>query len=274
MISLLYCGNRAMFRGVLLSALSAAMYSTDALDVHLFTMDLTDTDPRFDPLTQTQAAFIADRLQTLHPASRVTLHDLGALFYEYLADSPNAATGYTPYALLRLLIDKVERLPARLLYLDTDTVATGDIAPLYAWEMEGCAFAAARDHLGKVFIHPRYMNTGVLLLDTARLRESDLLPRARAMCNARRFPFPDQDVLNRCVGKRCFLPRRYNEQYRQQADTVIRHFSKTIRFTPIFHTVNVKPWDVEGIRKIYQTDCYDRIFARYEKSMQAWEEMT
>lgn len=274
MISLLYCGNAAMFQGVLLSSLSVALHGTEALHVHLFTMDLTDKNPCFTPLTAAQAAFITEQLQTLQAGSQVTVHDLTALYREQLSMSPNAATGYTPYALLRLLADKVEGLPDRLLYLDTDTVACGNVAPLFTWDMDGCAFAAARDHLGKVFIHPRYMNTGVMLLDMARIKESDLFPRARALCNARKFPFPDQDVLNRCVGKRCFLPRRYNEQYKQQADTVIRHFSKTIRFTPVFHTINIKPWDVDGIRATYKTDCYDGIFARYQKALRAWEETT
>lgn len=272
MISLLYCGNGAMFHGILLSSLSAAMHSTQPPDVHIFTMDLTEKDPRFTPITAAQAAFIETELCSLQEGSRVTLHDLGELYRTHLQDSPNAATGYTPYALLRLLVDKTEGLPARLLYLDTDTLVLRDLAPLLSWHTGGCAFAAARDHLGKFFIHPRYMNTGVMLLDTQRLKESDLLPRARALCNARKFPFPDQDVLNRCVGKRCFLPRRYNEQYACKDDTVIRHFSKTIRFMPVFHTINIKPWDVEGIQSTYRTDRYDGIFAYYQQALKGWKD--
>ena len=194
MIALLYCGNGAVFPGMLLSLLSVTAYCKAPLWVHILTMDLTDTDPRFTPVTERQAAFLESELQKVNGESCVTLHDCRALFRETLEESPNAATGYTPYTLLRLLIDRLPQLPDRLLYLDTDTVALADITPLYQFDLAGREFAAARDFLGKFFIHPRYMNAGVMLFSLPALRESDLLTRARALCCRRKFPFPDQDV--------------------------------------------------------------------------------
>lgn len=190
MIALLYCGNRAVFPGMLLSLLSVTEHCKAPLWVHILTMDLTDTDKRFTPVTEKQAAFLETTLQRVNGESRVTLHDCGALYRETLADSPNAATGYTPYTLLRLLIDRLPTLPERLLYLDTDTVALADITPLYTFDLAGREFAAARDFLGKFFIHPRYMNAGVMLFSLPALRESDLLTKARALCCRKSFPFP------------------------------------------------------------------------------------
>lgn len=272
MIALLYCGNGAVFPGMLLSLLSVTAYCKAPLWVHILTMDLTDTDPRFTPVTERQAAFLESELQKVNGESCVTLHDCGALFRETLEESPNAATGYTPYTLLRLLIDRLPQLPDRLLYLDTDTVALADITPLYRFDLAGREFAAARDFLGKFFIHPRYMNAGVMLFSLPALRESDLLTRARALCCRRKFPFPDQDVLNRLARHKRFLPRRFNEQFREKNDTVIRHFSKTIRFFPVFHTVNVKPWDIDGIHEQYHTVRYDALYARFTAALAAFEE--
>lgn len=272
MIALLYCGNRAVFPGMLLSLLSVTEHCKAPLWVHILTMDLTDTDARFTPVTEKQAAFLETTLQRANGESRVTLHDCGALYRETLADSPNAATGYTPYTLLRLLIDRLPALPARLLYLDTDTVALADITPLYTFDLAGREFAAARDFLGKFFIHPRYMNAGVMLFSLPALRESDLLTKARALCCRKKLPFPDQDVLNRLARRKRFLPRRFNEQFRERDDTVIRHFSKTIRLFPVFHTVNVKPWDIDGIHAQYHTTRYDALYARFTAALAALEE--
>lgn len=272
MIALLYCGNRAVFPGMLLSLLSVTEHCKAPLWVHILTMDLTDTDARFIPVTEKQAAFLETTLQRVNGESRVTLHDCGALYRETLADSPNAATGYTPYTLLRLLIDRLPALPERLLYLDTDTVALADITPLYTFDLAGREFAAARDFLGKFFIHPRYMNAGVMLFSLPALRESDLLTKARALCCRKKLPFPDQDVLNRLARRKRFLPRRFNEQFRERDDTVIRHFSKTIRLFPVFHTVNVKPWDIDGIHAQYHTTCYDALYARFTAALAALEE--
>ncbi len=274
MIALLYCGNRAVFPGMLLSLLSVTEHCKAPLWVHILTMDLTDTDARFTPVTEKQAAFLETTLQRVNGESRVTLHDCGALYRETLADSPNAATGYTPYTLLRLLIDRLPTLPERLLYLDTDTVALADITPLYTFDPAGREFAAARDFLGKFFIHPRYMNAGVMLFSLPALRESDLLTKARALCCRKKLPFPDQDVLNRLARRKRFLPRRFNEQFRERDDTVIRHFSKTIRLFPVFHTVNVKPWDIDGIHAQYHTTRYDALYARFTAALAALEEET
>lgn len=272
MIALLYCGNRAVFPGMLLSLLSVTEHCKAPLWVHILTMDLTDTDARFTPVTEKQAAFLETTLQRVNGESRVTLHDCGALYRETLADSPNAATGYTPYTLLRLLIDRLPTLPERLLYLDTDTVALADITPLYTFDLAGREFAAARDFLGKFFIHPRYMNAGVMLFSLPALRESDLLTKARALCCRKKLPFPDQDVLNRLARRKRFLPRRFNEQFRERDGTVIRHFSKTIRLFPVFHTVNVKPWDIDGIHAQYHTTRYDALYARFTAALAALEE--
>ena len=270
MISLLYCGNDKVFRGLLISLLSVAAHTTGPLDVSLVTMDLTEKNPAFRPLTEEHRAFLEETLRAYHAESRVTRYDITEMFLAEMAESPNLGTVYTPYTLCRLFCDKLP-MPDRVLYLDTDTAAIGDIRPLFTYDMNGCEFAGVLDYLGKVFINPRYINAGVLLLDLAKIRETGFFERARRLVASKKMPFPDQDAVNRLAKKKCFLPRGFNEQRRMRKDTVIRHFSKSIRWLPFYHTVNIKPWEIERLHEVYHTYEFDDVLAVYEQKYAEWE---
>jgi len=54
-------------------------------------------------------------------------------------------------------------------------------------------------------------------------------------------------------------------------DTFIRHFSKSIRWLPFYHTVNVKPWEIDRLHTIYHTYEFDDVLAEYQTKMQDWE---
>ncbi len=259
MISLLYCGNEKVFKGLLISALSIAENTQSALDVHVLTMDLHEQNPAFKPLNAKQIEFLQNVIRKENAESRVTLHDATELFLAMMESSPNMENFYTPYAFLRLFSDEIEGMPERIIYLDTDTVARGDIAPLYNFDLCGCDYAGAKDFLGKFFINPHYINSGVLLLDIKQIRKSGLFRRARLFCATKKTAFPDQDAINRLAAKKRFFPSRFNEQYAVKKDTVVRHFSKTIRLFPFFHTINVKPWDIDGVHKKLKTHEFDEI---------------
>lgn len=196
MISLLYCGNDKVFRGLLISLLSVASHTRESLDVHLLTMDLTDKNPAFRPITEDQSAFLEKALREKHPESRITRYDIRKMFLSEMKDSPNLDSVYTPYTLLRLFSDLLP-LPKRVLYLDTDTAAIGDIRPLFEYDMKDCEYAGALDYLGKVFINPRYINAGVLLLDLEKIRQTGFFREARSLVAEKKLPFPDQDAVNR-----------------------------------------------------------------------------
>lgn len=274
MISLLYCGNRNVYTGITMSLYSAAKNCTEPLDVHIVTMDWTEENEKYTGITKAQAQTAQRLITAFNSQSRMTLHDAKDLFIRYLSKSPNAASSYTPYTLLRLLVHKIEGIPDKILYLDADTLVLSDISGLYNTELSGRDYAAALDHLGKFFIGPRYQNAGVMLLNVKNIRESGLFDKAISLCRNKKYAFPDQDVINHCEKNKVFLNRRFNEQKKLRDDTVIRHFSKTIRWFPFFHTLNVKPWDEEGIRRIYKSPKYDEFIENFKTALSAAEKET
>lgn len=259
MISLLYCGNNKIFKGLLISVVSIAKNTKEPLDVHIMTMDLQNKNPSFIPLSKNSAEYIETIIKRENSKSRVTLHDATELFLSEMEKSPNMDSFYTPYSLLRLFSDKIADFPDRVIYLDTDTVAKGDIAPLFNFDLRGGEFAGTRDYLGKFFINPRYINSGVLVLDIKKIRETGFFKKVRGFCATKKTHFPDQDAINSIAKKKRFFPRCYNEQRRMKKGTVIRHFSKTLRLFPYFHTLNIKPWDIDKIHEKYKTYDFDEV---------------
>jgi lipopolysaccharide biosynthesis glycosyltransferase len=262
MISLLYAGNERVFDGLLISCLSVAKHASEAVTVYVLTMDYTDKNPAYTPLTEEQCAFIEGILREKHPDSRVVRCDVGALYRTYLAGNPNEETSYTPYTLLRLLIDRIDLLPDKVLYLDTDTVFADDPAELFHLPLDGCEMGAVRDRYGCHFFGVNYCNAGVLLLNLAELRRTGALSKAAALCARKKIFLSDQSALNKAVGRKKILPRRFNEQKELRPDTLIRHFSMTICWFP-FHTRNIKPWDVEQLHEVLHLYAFDDIIDTY-----------
>ncbi len=258
MFEILMAGNRKVAEGLLLVVLSYTLHNVKPAAFSFLTMDRAAENPAYVPPSAGQAAYLDRLLKAKNPASSFRLVDVGKDYGRLLAHTVADCGIYTPYTLLRLLADRLPALQGKVLYLDTDIVIAHDLTDLFATDLAGCEFAAARDILGRVFIYPNYQNAGVMLLDLDRIRQTGLFARCRRLLAAERLPFPDQDALNKLVGKRKFLPPRYNTQGRPHRDTVIKHFPKTIRFFPWFHTLNIKPWMIDRVHDTLHIHDYDR----------------
>ncbi|UTW59024.1 glycosyltransferase family 8 protein [Kordiimonas sp. SCSIO 12603] len=107
----------------------------------------------------------------------------------------------------------------RVLYLDSDIIVRGDIAPLFNTDLEGKMFGAVSiphsAQCAALDLPPEYeyFNSGVLLFDMDKWRSSKpldtLLPYIAA--NPDKLSFPDQDALNACYyADRHVLDYRWN----------------------------------------------------------------
>ncbi len=262
-VPLMYCGNNRAFDGMMISLLSVIKYVKLPLEVFVLTMDLRDMNEKYVPVSQAQASFLEKIIRRVNDESRIHLVDVTSDFKRELEGSPNLATNYGPYALARLFADLVPEIPDTILYLDTDTICHGDLTLVFETDMNGYEYAAAIDYLGKFFLHYNYQNSGVLLLNMRLIRESGFLVRVRDWCRTKKMFFPDQTALNRVVRKKKFFPTRFNEQRMLHKNTVIRHFSKTIRLFPFYHVINIKPWEIERMHSVYKIHAYDDILDEY-----------
>lgn len=270
MLNLLYSGNRAIFDGMLISVLSLVKFNPQPINVYVLTMDLSNQDASFQPISTQQIAFLRKLLQDTNPASTCTLFDMTQC---YLADNQiSIGKRFTPYALLRLYATQIDTLPDKILYLDTDTLILGSLAELFATDISNYEFAAVKDYFGKIFISHDQCNSGVLLLNIPKIKATRLFERVRQMCITKNLFLADQTALNKCATSKLFLPPKYNRQRRINKDTIIRHYCASWRFFPVVHVKTVKPWEVDKIlkdkRHVYNNATVTEILTAYQKIKQ------
>ena len=260
-MNILYCGDANVCDGIFLSALSLAGQTQRALHVFILTADAGN----HAAIPASFAERLESALQNSHADSRVTCIDISRQFDDYLPLA-NMGTRFTPLCMLRLFADNVSEIPDRVLYMDADVMCRAPFDALYNLPRDAVEIAGVPDRYGKwffgnIFRHD-YLNSGVLLLNMRRIRESGLFAACRTMCRDKKMFMPDQTALNMLAVKKK-LPRRYNEQGSIRGDTVLKHFTTFFRFLPFFHAVTIKQWDTDKLHNDLGITEFDAIINEY-----------
>lgn len=263
MINLMFCGNKKVFDGLIIAMLSILKHTKEPLHLFILTADLHEINEDFVPLGEEERIKLARILKDANEKNEITLVDITDNYKREMLVGANMDTNYTPYIFLRLFADEIKEIPDKVLYLDADIVVYDDLKDLYNIDISDYDFAASKDYFGRWFIDYRYLNSGVLLMNLKRMRKDGTLAKCRKMCVEQKMLLPDQTALNLMCRKKLYLPRKYNEQKERKEDTVIRHFSMTMKFFPKFKTINIKPWNIDEIHKIYKINDFDDVIEKY-----------
>ncbi len=268
-MNILYCGDGNIADGVIISVLSLLKNVTEPLHIFLLTASVENGSTKISALTQHFADFLGDIVKRLDDKNSVTLIDISDMFFKELPTA-NMNTRFTPCCMLRLYSDKIEQLPDKILYLDNDVVCRRDPADYYNQDMSDFELAGTLDYYGSWFFYNRfprrdYLNSGVLLLNLAKIKETRLFEKCREMCTQEEMFMPDQSAINKLCNFKKICNRRYNEQRKLKNDTVFQHFTTSFRFFPVFHTVSVKPWNIVGMHKTLKIHEYDDLLNEYTK---------
>ena len=261
-VNVCYCGNGMVFPLILLSVLSITKYTSCDVTVYILTMDLSEKDKRFTPITASQLHILKEAITIKNVSNDVVLLDMREAYLRCLDRGKNSKNHYTPYAQGRLLLSEFE-LPERVLYIDSDVMCCSDLSQILEVDIENYEFAAVLDHMGKFWIKRDYCNSGVMLLNMETVKRTNLLARARELVNTKRLVFPDQTALNRLVKYKLVLPRKFNEQRAICEDTVLKHFCKGIKWLPFFKVYNYKQSDVKSVRNKLHINQFDDVYGQY-----------
>ena len=265
-MNLLMCGNDKVFDGALTYLISITNKTKEPVICYIFTADCTRIKEQYTPITDKKISILNKVISEKNKKNKVIKIDVTDIYDQEFKGCPNESAYCSPYTLLRLLADKVEEIPDKLLYLDIDMMANKDISELYNIDISDYEYAACREKYGSKLIRPDYINAGMLLLNMEKIRETGLFEKGRASLRKKKLMFADQDAIFWNTTKKKILPRIYNEQRKFNCDkTVICHFSKRLMLWPYPHTTNYKQWNIEEIHKYYHCHAFDKDLEEYLK---------
>ena len=265
MINILFCGNEAVFDGMLTCTLSILKRSLldEPFTFYVFTMDVSHIKDTYVPISHTHMDFFNSVIKKYSPKSNAILIDVTDIYMGEFSCCPNENAYCSPYTLIRLFADLVKGMPDKILYLDADVLFNRDIILLYKTSVDGYEYAAACDHYGKYLVKSDYINAGVLLLNLKEIKKTGLFQKARALIKAKKLPFADQSAIIRSTTKKKLLSQKFNEQRFLKKSTVIRHFSKRLFWLPYPHTGNIKQWHVSDVHRVLKYYEFDDILFEY-----------
>ena len=270
MINLLVAGNNFASKGLLVIACSLLLKVKEEVTIYFMTMDLKNISPKYIPINDNNFKVIERVLKMQNPSSSLKIVDCTKEYLKTMSERRKKHSGYTPYALCRLFSDLKEDIPDKVLYLDTDIIIAKDISSFYHSDISDYEIAGALDYYGRFWIRRDYINSGVLLMNMKKIRETGFMEKCREFCKTSFSILSDQDAINKLAKKKLIVSDIYNDQSRRPTEkTVIKHFSKQINYLPVY-TINIKPWDVEKVHKRYKIFRYDDIlneYLKYEKQL-------
>lgn len=271
-MNILYCGDENIEAGLIISILSLLRNVKEKLHIYVLTMNIQNHQREFKGISDFSINYLDRRVKKENKNNFVKKIDVTELFNEELPEK-NMETRFTPFCMLRLFADKIPEIPNKILYLDTDVICRKDCAKFYNQDISKYELVGVLDHYGKWFFKKNifrfdYMNSGVLLLNLKKIRETKLFHRCREMCRDEEMFMPDQSAINKLVTYKKLVPRKYNEQRKLHKDTIFQHFTTSFRFFPWLHTVTVKPWQIDRVHSELKIKEYDDIFKEYTAIIQ------
>ena len=255
MINILNAGNKKVTDGLMITVLSLIKHTDKPINMICLTMDLSDIDKSFTPISNEFAELVNKVMRETNKESKFTLIDMSEHFKKELISSPNLKTWFTPYAMLRLLCDKVP-MPDKFIYLDTDTVINRDISLLYDIDIEEYEIAGVKDDF---CFDTNYFNSGVMLINNKLCKETQLFSKARELVNKKKMYYVDQKALNLCCTKKLMLPYVFNAKSKYDEHIVVHHFCNVRRF----FFKRIKPWEVKLVKR--KTSAYNDVLDNYLK---------
>lgn len=266
-MNVLYCGDEHIEDGLIISILSLLKNVKQELHIYVLTISLNLGEKQNKGISDLSIQILDERVKKQNSNNFVKKIDITELFNKNIPIQ-NMETRFTPFCMLRLFSDLLPELPEKLLYLDTDVICRKDCIEFYNQDITNYELVGVLDYYGKWFFRKNlfkfdYINSGVLLLNLQKIKQTKLFERCREMCKTKKMFMPDQSAINKLSEMKKIEKRKYNEQRKLQKDTIFQHFTTSFRLFPWLHALTIKPWQIDKVHNELKITEYDDILEEY-----------
>lgn len=138
MMNVLYCGDKNIEDGLIISVLSLLKNVDENLNIYVLTINSKEWN--IEGVTDDCIEVINSKMKKINKENWIKKIDITDLF-EKEVPAKNMKTRFTPCCMLRLFADEVEELPDRILYLDNDVICRKDCKDFYNQNMDNYELA-------------------------------------------------------------------------------------------------------------------------------------
>lgn len=146
-MNVLYCGDRNIESGLIISILSLLKNAKTNLKVYVLTINSKEWN--IDGVTDKCIDVLGNKMKLINKENSIEKFDITKIFEKELP-AKNMKTRFTPCCMLRLFADEIPELPDKILYLDNDVICRKDCQEFYNQDMEKYEIARVFRLLWKV----------------------------------------------------------------------------------------------------------------------------
>ena len=138
MMNILYCGDKNIEDGLIISILSLLKNVNTNLNIYVLTINSEKF--KIQGVSDKCIYILNEKIKLINKENTIKKIDITDIFEKEIPYQ-NMKTRFTPCCMLRLFADEIDELPSKILYLDNDVICRKDCQDFYNQNMKNYEIA-------------------------------------------------------------------------------------------------------------------------------------
>lgn len=263
--------NDGWFEGTYLMIYSLVKRTKEVCHIYCLSGNFPEFGKNSTILSKKHEQIIDKMVKTFNTNNSFKVIDCTNLFHKELHDIKWRKMWSGPYAMLRMLCHKIPVLKGKVIHIDTDSMVNGDVKEINDVNLKGHEIAATRDRIILFKNWRRYYNSGVLLMDIDKIRQSKSFEKCIEYMRTKRPYLPDQDAINKFCSIIKFPGDDFRFNYQApdiKRNTVIKHFLSSYRMNR--KKFKIRQWEIDRVQNVLHIHYWDEDYKHFLKEKGKW----